>query len=278
MLDTATARETASPAEAAQPVTRARIRFRKEGDLRFLGHQDLMNCLERLFRRAELTLLATRGFNPRPRLTFALSLALGIIGKREVMEIDLASAVSEAEILSRLAAHAPPGLQFDEVRLIGPRDKARVSHALYRVELAPSFQPALPGAIDALLASAHCWVERGRPQRRKCDIRPFIHDVRCDEHGLTISCHVSPAGTARPEEVLRLLGLGDLLDAGALIERSDLLLADENHAITKQTTPHTVTGRSTTELSGPGPCLEVEPPQRPTRPTSLLPGPLSFES
>lgn len=52
MLDTATARETASPAEAAQPVTRARIRFRKEGDLRFLGHQDLMNCLERLFSRA----------------------------------------------------------------------------------------------------------------------------------------------------------------------------------------------------------------------------------
>lgn len=282
MLDTATARETTSPAEATQPVTRARVRFRKDGDLRFLGHQDLMNCLERMFRRAELTLLTTHGFNPRPRMNFALSLALGIVGKREVMEIELAGTFGEQEIHSRLTAHAPPGLHFDEVRLLGLRDKARVSHALYRVEL-PHDRCELTAAIETLLASGHCWVERRRPQPRKCDIRPFIHDVRCDNHALTISCHVSPDGTARPEEVLRLLGLGDLVDAGALIERSDLLLTDENkeNTVTNQSPQHT--GRLTTELPGPGPSLEVhdkEPPHRPkgTRPTSLLPGPLSFDS
>ena len=38
---------------------------------------------------------------------------------------------------------------------------------------------------------------------------------------------VSPAGTARPEEVLGLLGLQDLLDAGAVLERTRLELSDE---------------------------------------------------
>lgn len=278
--DMATAREPASPAEAAQPVTRARVRFRKTGDLRFLGHQDLLNCLERLFRRAELPLLSTRGFNPRPRLAFALSLALGIVGRREVMEFDLAGACSTDEILSRLAAHAPAGLSFDEIRLLGPRDRARVSQALYRVEVPLDRGARLAEPIAELLRSSHCWVERRRPQPRQCDIRPFIANVHCQGDGtLTICCHVSPAGTARPEEILRLLGLGDLVDAGALIERSDLLLADENTSPTMSPRPAAAhTGRSTTERSGPAPSPEEEPPSRPRRPTSLLPGPLSFDS
>src|SRR5262245_1778906 len=100
LADTARARETPSPAETSQPHTRVRVRFRKEGDLRFLGHHDLMNCFERMFRRAQLTLLTTRGFNPHPRMTFALSLALGIVGKREVVEVDLADPLSADEIHS----------------------------------------------------------------------------------------------------------------------------------------------------------------------------------
>ncbi|MBM4068897.1 MAG: DUF2344 domain-containing protein [Planctomycetes bacterium] len=278
MLDTASARDSASPVEATQPVTRARVRFRKEGDLRFLGHQDLINCLERMCRRAELTLLTTRGFNPRPRLTFALSLALGIIGKREVMEFELAGTPSPEDILSRLNAHAPPGLHFDEIRLMGPRDKARVSHALYRVNISAARRDQLPEAIQSLLAADHCWVERRRPQPRKCDIRPFIDDLRCDNGALAICCHVSPDGTARPDDILRLLGLGDLVGAGILIERSDLLLVDENSAKATTNQELRYTGRLATELPGPEPSLEVNPPPRPPRPASLLPGPFSFDS
>jgi hypothetical protein len=39
--------------------------------------------------------------------------------------------------------------------------------------------------------------------------------------------HLTPSGTARPEEVLGLLGLQDLLDAGAILERTRLELQDE---------------------------------------------------
>jgi hypothetical protein len=38
---------------------------------------------------------------------------------------------------------------------------------------------------------------------------------------------LTPAGTARPEEVLAALGLTDLLEAGAVLERSRLELVDE---------------------------------------------------
>jgi hypothetical protein len=48
-----------------------------------------------------------------------------------------------------------------------------------------------------------------------------------EEATLEIDLWLTPAGTAKPAEVLGLLGLTDLLDAGAVLERSRLELHDE---------------------------------------------------
>ncbi len=71
---------------------RVRIRFSKQGDLRLIGHRDLMRCLERVFRRAQLALGFSQGFHPKPRMTFPSALAVGIEGLDEVMEVELADA------------------------------------------------------------------------------------------------------------------------------------------------------------------------------------------
>ena len=77
---------TGSP-PGAKPTARAkfRIRFRKSGELRWLSHHDLMDCVERMLRRAALPYRSTQGFHPKPRMVFALSLALGIVGCAEVL-------------------------------------------------------------------------------------------------------------------------------------------------------------------------------------------------
>ena len=91
---------------------RVRLRFSKQGDLRLIGHRDLMRCLERLFRRAGLALSFSEGFHPKPRMTFPLALAVGIEGVDEVMELELAETTTADELLRRFTPHAPPGLVF----------------------------------------------------------------------------------------------------------------------------------------------------------------------
>src|SRR6266478_5197236 len=95
----------AAPAKAGAPPRRPkyRIRFRKAGDLRLVSHHDLMNCFERMLRRAALPFHSTEGFNPRPRLVFALSLALGIAGREEVADLELDGTIDPDEIRDRLA-------------------------------------------------------------------------------------------------------------------------------------------------------------------------------
>ena len=116
---------------------KVRIRFRKDGDLRLVSHHDLLRCLERMLRRAALPFHSTSGFHPKPRLVFALSLPLGIIGRDEVLELELDEALSPEEIHERLARQAPPGLELLSTQRIDPKRKAQVRSARYHLPLPP---------------------------------------------------------------------------------------------------------------------------------------------
>src|SRR4051794_5840813 len=100
--------------------SKVRLRFAKRGDVRLISHHDLMRCLERALRRAEIPLATSQGYNPRPKVVFALALALGIEGRREVVELELAGPMEPAEVLRRLRAEAPAGLEFLEAEAVGP--------------------------------------------------------------------------------------------------------------------------------------------------------------
>src|SRR3954462_14471440 len=94
------------------PLDKVRIRFRKSGDLRLVSHLDLMRSLERLLRRATLPFRRTEGFHPSPRLVLAQSLPLGVVGHREVLELELTEEIEPDDVLGRMRAHTVPGIEF----------------------------------------------------------------------------------------------------------------------------------------------------------------------
>jgi radical SAM-linked protein len=206
---------------------KVRIRFRKGGDLRLVSHHDLMRCFERMLRRAALPFHSTSGFNPKPRLVFALSLALGIVGAEEVAELELDDEVPPDEVCRRLREQAPAGLDILRVERIGVRAHAQVRRACYRVAVPEARTAELAGRCAAVLAGSHSPVQRTRPEPRLVDVRPYIRGLNVGRDTLEMDLWVTPTGAARPDEVLGLLGLGDLVDAGAVIERTTLELHDE---------------------------------------------------
>jgi radical SAM-linked protein len=206
---------------------KVRIRFRKGGDLRLVSHHDLMRCFERMLRRAALPFRSTSGFHPKPRLVFALSLPLGVVGCHEVAELELEQAIEPLEIHARLARQAPDGLEILEVRRVDPKAGAHVRRATYRIALPADRCAGLSERIGTLLAADHSWVERTRPRCRRYDLRPYLDQIRLEPDALEMGLLVTPTGGARAEEVLQLLGLDDLLSCGAVLERTGLELQDE---------------------------------------------------
>jgi radical SAM-linked protein len=213
------------------PTTKVRLRFAKCGDLRLVSHHDLMRCLERMLRRAALPMAHSQGFNPRPKVVFAQALGLGIEGRREVVELELAEPVEPPEVLRRLAEVAPPGFELLEAEGVGPGRPARPVAAVYRLSgpLPEGRRGAAAAAIRTVLASPGWPYTRHRPDRDRTvevDLRPYLLGAEIDPDGsLVLRVKLDPGGSARPEELLEALGLRDLLDAGLHLVRDAIELA-----------------------------------------------------
>lgn len=210
---------------------KVRLRFRKCDDLRFLSHHDLMRTFERMLRRAEIPFRRTQGFHPKPRLVFALSLPLGVVGLQEVAELVLDRAIPLDELHDHLVRQAPAGLTILSLQLVPWKSSAQVHRLCYRMPLRTEQTAAVRERAAALMAAPECWIERTRPPARRLDVRPFLHALRVVEldgqSALEMDLYLKPNGTARPEEIVRLLGLPDPNESGTMLERCRLELEDE---------------------------------------------------
>jgi radical SAM-linked protein len=208
--------------------TKVRLRFTKHGDLRLVSHHDLLRCLERMLRRAAIPVAQTQGFNPRPKIVFTLALALGIEGRREVVELDLAEPLEPAEVLRRLAAVSPLGLDWFEAKAVPPGRPAHAASVDYQLDIPADRREAARAALACFLASSTWPYTRHRPDRDReiaIDLRPFVLDAELEAAGaFRFRMKITPNGSARPEELIEALGLRDLLGQGSVLVRSEMEL------------------------------------------------------
>lgn len=66
-----------------------RILFEKTGNAVWISHLDLMRLFQRAFKRAGLPLTHTHGFNPRPSVSIALPLSVGVESRCELLDFTL---------------------------------------------------------------------------------------------------------------------------------------------------------------------------------------------
>src|SRR5262249_23023694 len=132
--------------------TTYRLRFTKLGRVAFLGHLDLMRLLARSLRRAELPLAVTRGFSPKPRMTFGPALSLGVPSLGEWVDVDLehdaGAGFSADQVRERLGAVTPAGIELTSCEVVVPGVTPGLGKAIVAADLA--ILPAPDGiAYDA---------------------------------------------------------------------------------------------------------------------------------
>ena len=196
---------------------RVRIRFRKEGDLRLIGHRDLARAWERIFRRAGIALRMSEGFHPKPRMVFASALAMGVIGADEALDVELAEPRSADELLSALAERLPEGLSIKSLAIL-PADapNTRVERATFELNVPPERREAVAERLQSRPLAPH-------PEGR--DTFAFIEQIELADGQLRFTARVTPEGTTRPRELLAWLGLADLDEQGIYLTRTSVELA-----------------------------------------------------
>ncbi len=94
----------------------ARVLFEKAGNAVWISHLDLMRLFQRAFKRAGLPLTHTQGFNPRPSVSIALPLSVGVQSRCELLDFDLdGEPVSCEQVKDRLNQALVEGVRVLEV-------------------------------------------------------------------------------------------------------------------------------------------------------------------
>lgn len=133
-----------------------RLQFHKLGLLRFVSHLDLQQHLARALLRSGLPVSFTEGFNPKPRVRFALPALLGMESRNDVCEVELAATLPGERVQDALGAALPAGMELLRVR---PMD--RLKTGLSARVCCADYSAALP-VRDSALQEAGLDVNRFR--------------------------------------------------------------------------------------------------------------------
>jgi radical SAM family uncharacterized protein/radical SAM-linked protein len=215
---------------------------------RFIGHLDRAEILRRAIRRAGGHLALSAGMRPKPQLSLALPLAVGVEGLEELCEFELQHEPSP-EFASRLAAALPAHMTLAGVEEYGEARPAaaRVTGARYDVSVIMAAEGrdqheadrVLAGAADRFACTDKLPIEERRGGKvRTVDVKMYVERVQVVPRGpvetvgsavngedgedrgfrysLVFEAAVTPIGTARPEKVATALAL--LAGAGLRIE------------------------------------------------------------
>ncbi|MBR2431780.1 MAG: TIGR03936 family radical SAM-associated protein [Clostridia bacterium] len=89
-----------------------RVRFSKTGRLAYISHLDLVRTMNKIIVRAKLPLWYTEGFNPKPKMVFAVPLSIGTESNVEFMDVRLTEKQDPDALLSSLNANSTAELVF----------------------------------------------------------------------------------------------------------------------------------------------------------------------
>ena len=99
-------------------IMKLRIKFKKYGPVRFIGHLDVMRFFQKANRRAELDVAYTGGFSPHQIMSFAAPLGVGLTSNGEYMDLEVHSLTSCEDVKTRLNAASVPGIEITSVKIL----------------------------------------------------------------------------------------------------------------------------------------------------------------
>lgn len=155
-----------------------RLRFSKQGRLKYISHLDINRALSRAFKRAAIPMWYTEGYNPHPYMSFSLPLSLGVESLCEYVDIRIVGEISNDEIKKRMNTVLPADLRILDV--YGDfRDSSEImfSDYVFKIQFADNEQ-ALNKLKSVLESDRIFALKKGKQGKRKVfkevDIKPLI--------------------------------------------------------------------------------------------------------
>lgn len=172
-------------------------KFDKKDSVKFVSHLDVQRLFQRAFRRADIPMAYSQGFNPHPLLSFATALTVGATSSAEWLDIKLDKEMQPEAFANRLNDNLPQGFHVSEAYAVEdkyPTLSTVMTAAEYDVVLSFEGEEAAAGAPEAmekLLAAPIVVLKKTKGGMKNVDIRPNVYELRgCEAAGNTCTFRI----------------------------------------------------------------------------------------
>ena len=188
---------------------KVRIKFSKEGPMKFVGHLDTMRYFQKALRRAELPVAFSGGYSPHMIMSFAAPLGVGTTSLGEYFDLELTETVPTAAIEEKLNSTMVEGIRVLSARAVedGKTSKAMalVAAADYFVEFREGKAPEATWKerISEFAALPSITVmKKTKRSEKEVDIRPYIYQMEWKEKKVFLKLASASANYTKPELVM----------------------------------------------------------------------------
>lgn len=187
---------------------RARIKFRKYGVLRFIGHLDVMRFFQKLMRRADIPIAFTGGYSPHMIMSFASPLGIGLTSDGEYLDIELTAPVDSREAVKRMNEECVEGIEIISIRQISDEKKMTGMTILAAADYLISVKKgALPenwkeAFADFMAQREICVIKQTKRSEREEDIRPLIFRWEIQGENIWLQLAAGSRNNLKPDLVM----------------------------------------------------------------------------
>lgn len=195
-----------------------RIRFRKIGKLQFISHLDLQRVMSRVLARSGVPVWFTQGFNPHPKMVFAMPLPIGVQSYCEYLDIRIDRRITLKEIEERINSQVTDELKVGRVYV--PSTKfSDIAYVGYEIFIDCEGLSAFTAKkVEEILTSSPLMMKKHtKSGDKEVDITSLIKsaEAKCNDGKITVNAVLKGGeGSLNPEMLVTALRerLGVLAD------------------------------------------------------------------
>lgn len=188
---------------------KARIKFRKNGVMKFIGHLDVMRFFQKAMRRADIPIAFTGGYSPHMIMSFANPLGVGVTSDGEYFDIELAEEIDFSEAGKRLNEVMVEGIEIvNMVSISDDKKKTGMSIVAAADYVSRVKETILPddwqAKVSDFMAQPEILVVKAtKKSEKEVDIKPMIYQMYPLEDAVFMQVATGSVENLKPELVMQ---------------------------------------------------------------------------
>mgnify|MGYP003291868350 CR=1 FL=1 len=184
-----------------------RMKFKKSGCMKFIGHLDIMRYFQKAIRRADIDIAYSEGFSPHMIMSFAAPLGVGLTSEGEYVDLQVNSCESSKAAVDALNRVMVDGVEVVSFKRLPENVKnamSSVAAADYFVNFRAGYAPEdWENKFKAFLQKEEMLiVKKTKRSEAEVDLKPMLYQAEIRDGGIFMQVACGSVNNLKPELVM----------------------------------------------------------------------------